>query len=1660
MQNDKNNTPLSSTNHSLDDPPVSNSFGRDNTSQEGAGSYSLESLKVKDQNQTSEPNVSPAAQHYEGQSMRNVQKRKALVISTLITLVVLLITLGSLFLFSSNTNQQDNLAQPGSEQDLQLNEQFDQVDIPGVEQESDALLINGDVVTRGIVKFSQNGFVGSIDAGNITQDRTYQLPDDSGVICIDTNNCDFAESDELTTVQGQVGQLLANPNPSSLVNGIEGEVTIQGSVNQVGVASNNGNITISLPQNISQGSSPTFNNLLLNGNLTLGLNCSTFLNGGTLTTNANGRVICGDDQSAGGAGTGVTTAGGTIGSIPMFTASDQIGDSIISQTAGNIINVAGNLEVADTSHPSYLGLYHFSAFNIQKTFNSSDSCFLGCYGNFTTVRADNPSNPNILVGTRIQVGTAASSFTLSNAEGLAVSGITKGSGSTITNTKGIVVGAQTAGINNAGILVGEATGTNQSNLVLGQTSIPSGSYSIYNGSTNQNYFAGNLGIGDNTPTALLTVGASDAFQVDSAGNILTSGTLNVQGNTTIGDASGDTLTVNGSSITLANGFTSCTALNTDGSGVVDCDTNTYLTSANAFIQGGNSFGATATLGTNNNNSLTLETNNTAALTIDTSQNATFAGSVTLAAQQTLSLTGGTTAQRPGSPTEGMLYFDTTTDGLLVYANGKWQGDRAESVIVAASNSTQAQKDSADYVAGGENGDGTTTLDGDQIEINAAINQLSSNGGGKVYLLPGEYNLDDSIKMKSDIVLSGSGNSTIIRSAPSVSSTEIIELSANNGSVNGIKLRDFVAVGSGNSTETIKFSNGSGSSQRIEIENLRVDSNSVGAPSRSISVNSASEVKISNVALTGENGMLLNTVSNAVISDSTFSEFTDTNRTAVHLLNSNNVVVSDNNIYNNTRGVRISSSVNNVVDANTIVCQDDNSLTRHGIYLDSTSISNIISNNNISGNCSESAILAGSDTDNNIITGNYIDADYTAGIHVAGDDSLVSANRVVGLGSYGISVEGSNIKTVNNMISRASFAGVFVLGDEAAVSDNNIYDSFGHGVIVSGSDNSSVSNNAVKNSGGSGSNSGIYVQLSNGLNLVDNRITDSAGTGYAIDISDSASTGTYLAGNQFSGTGASSINDNGTNTIYGGQTNAANDYVIQPQGEIDLNADTNIDGNLVVTGTSELQDQLTFSGVTTDITTGTDEDLTVIANGTGVIHLNDTVQLGSLPGTSDTNALLCLNGNGEIDSCQDATLGGEAFIQGGNSFGQAAVLGTNDTNSLSFETDGTTALTIDTSQNVGIGTTTPGAKLEVSGDIYLSKESDRTIKVANSTTSSTAGAALNILGADGNDASGGAINITGGRGTGFNDGGAVTITGGLGLGGGAATLSGGSGSFVPGSVTVQGGAGSGTDRFGGNTFIDGGQGTGTGSGGSISFRTAPAGSTGSSLNALVTRLQVASTGNITADSGTFFVDAANDRVGVGTTGPGALLHVASNASGDDLLKVTDSTSTARDVLTIADGGATTFRNQTDTVSAFRIQNSTGVDLLNADTSNMTITVVSATVNGILTVNGHIVSGNTSGNTTIAAEVAACTTPTVDLSGNDTAGTITVTTGTGCASTGALATITFSDAYGAAPRVTLTPGNANATVLDYYRGSSTTEFTLETNTVPSDSTEYIYDYQIIE
>jgi hypothetical protein len=67
----------------------------------------------------------------------------------------------------------------------------------------------------------------------------------------------------------------------------------------------------------------------------------------------------------------------------------------------------------------------------------------------------------------------------------------------------------------------------------------------------------------------------------------------------------------------------------------------------------------------------------------------------------------------------------------------------------------------------------------------------------------------------------------------------------------------------------------------------------------------------------------------------------------------------------------------------------------------------------------------------------------------------------------------------------------------------------------------------------------------------------------------------------------------------------------------------------------------------------------------------------------------------------------SFFNGGNSFGANATLGTNDAWSLQFKTNNTVQMAIDVSGNVGIGTTSPSASLDVNGTATVGASTEST-----------------------------------------------------------------------------------------------------------------------------------------------------------------------------------------------------------------------------------------------------------------------------------------------------------------------------------------------------------------
>ncbi|MBL1434553.1 DUF5011 domain-containing protein [Candidatus Wolfebacteria bacterium] len=131
------------------------------------------------------------------------------------------------------------------------------------------------------------------------------------------------------------------------------------------------------------------------------------------------------------------------------------------------------------------------------------------------------------------------------------------------------------------------------------------------------------------------------------------------------------------------------------------------------------------------------------------------------------------------------------------------------------------------------------------------------------------------------------------------------------------------------------------------------------------------------------------------------------------------------------------------------------------------------------------------------------------------------------------------------------------------------------------------------------------------------------------------------------------------------------------------------GGLVVDNANLLFDGSVFTATDAVFTSSTS------TNATSTSLFTSTLGLGT------GNYFISLLGNGLINdngvlTVSTTSLASGFFQQGGNSFGEEAILGTNDSNNLSFETNGSTRLTITSNGDIGIGTTSPYAKLSVVG----------------------------------------------------------------------------------------------------------------------------------------------------------------------------------------------------------------------------------------------------------------------------------------------------------------------------------------------------------------------------
>ena len=491
---------------------------------------------------------------------------------------------------------------------------------------------------------------------------------------------------------------------------------------------------------------------------------------------------------------------------------------------------------------------------------------------------------------------------------------------------------------------------------------------------------------------------------------------------------------------------------------------------------------------------------------------------------TLRLVGNTTVNRPSSPNEGTIYYDTDTKQLLVYANGKWVADGREAISVAANDSSPAAKAAADYIA-----DGTA----DQVEINNALTAATTAtgtnlGSKKVYLYAGTYNTDDVISIPNNTTLSGSGSGTVIK---------------------------FAALGVGVSRNMITntdTSTGTG----VTIRDLRLDGN------RS---NNASGGTQRGIVLNGMGGGTGSSArQGALITGVIVASFKSEN---IYLTNSSNNKISDATSQDSgSEGMQLTSSSSN----NTITGSKFQGNAGNGLLANTASVGNTISGNNAQGNTSAGFQLANSSNNtlssnvangnasygfnisvsatNNSVTGNTAQGNTSGGFVISGTSNTLTGNAANG-GTNGYNVTANN-NTITGNTAQGNTQAIQVSADHTVISGNTINTSSTYGIYLNGANNSTVVANKIYDTGGSTTNNGINVVSSDSNSITNNYISDGSGTTncssncYAIFIFNNTSDTNYLAANSL---GNGTINDAGTGTIYANQADGSGNVINKGQG---------------------------------------------------------------------------------------------------------------------------------------------------------------------------------------------------------------------------------------------------------------------------------------------------------------------------------------------------------------------------------------------------------------------------------------------------------------------------------------------------------------------------------
>jgi hypothetical protein len=332
-----------------------------------------------------------------------------------------------------------------------------------------------------------------------------------------------------TAVGSAAGSLITNGNKNTIIgnyDGNQGGLDIRTASNYIVLSDGDGN-----PRAYWNGANATFGGSLTATTITgTQVNSDNLrLDGNTISsTDTNGNIIIAPN------GTGqvqITNAALNLTTIEVTnikakdgTASITLADSTGNVTVSPAFAVNGNTTLGNASTDTvtvngYMGVGGAPTSSIAAYIRNSALTGTTQHG-IVSSPVGSTAGTSDVSSVSGQPGTNASAYTVTNAYSFWAFDAVKGAGSTITNLHGLDVRDLTQGTNNYGITSRVSSGTNK--------------WNIYVSGTAANYFAGNVGIGTNSPGAKLDVNGSiniastqnlqwgsSALAIAGASNILT-----------------------------------------------------------------------------------------------------------------------------------------------------------------------------------------------------------------------------------------------------------------------------------------------------------------------------------------------------------------------------------------------------------------------------------------------------------------------------------------------------------------------------------------------------------------------------------------------------------------------------------------------------------------------------------------------------------------------------------------------------------------------------------------------------------------------------------------------------------------------------------------------------------------------------------------------------------------------------------------------------------------------------------------------------------------------------------------------------------------------------------------------------------------------------------